>query len=122
MPWQGVVVALIMAGIVLAMGLILLGLTGDFLVDWLWFSAIGYSNVFWTTVGAQAGVFLVTFVVTAAVLWGNGSLALRLARSPWTQRPSDFEWKEVGVLTLADLWNLCAFGCRGPWSSAAVPL
>jgi uncharacterized protein len=112
-PWQGVVVALIMAGIILAIGLILLGLTGDFLVDWLWFSAIGYPNVFWTTVGAQAGVFLVTFVVTAAVLWVNGSLALRLARSPWTQRPSDFEWKEVGVLTLADLLEFMR--PRLPW-------
>jgi uncharacterized protein len=113
MPWQSVVVALIMAGIILAIGLILLGLTGDFLVDWLWFSAISYSNVFWTTVGAQAGVFLVTFVVTAAVLWVNGSLALRLARSPWTQRPSDFEWKEVGVLTLADLLEFMRL--RLPW-------
>jgi uncharacterized protein len=112
-PWQGVVVALIMAGIILAIGLILLGLTGDFLVDWLWFSAIGYSNVFWTTVGAQAAVFLMTFAVTAAVLWLNGSLALRLARSPWTQRPSDFEWKEVGVLTLADLLQFLR--PRVPW-------
>src|SRR5215469_3083181 len=114
MPWQGVVMALIMAGIILAVGLILLGLTGDFLVDWLWFSAIGYSHVFWTTIGAQAGVFLVTFVVTAAVLWVNGWLALRLARSPWTQRPSDFEWKEVGVLTLADLLEFMRH--RLPWS------
>jgi uncharacterized protein len=113
MPWQGVVVALIIAGIVLAVGLILLGLTGDFLVDWLWFSAIGYAHVFWTTVGAQAGVFLGTFVVTAAALWANGLLALRLARSPRTQRPLDFEWKEVGVLTLADLLELMR--SRLPW-------
>jgi uncharacterized protein len=113
MPWQGVVVALIMAGIILAVGLILLGLTGDFLVDWLWFSAIGYSPVFWTTIGAQAGVFLVTFVVTAVALWVNGSLALRLAKSPWTLRPSDFEWKEVGVLTMADLLEFMRR--RLPW-------
>jgi uncharacterized protein len=114
MPWHSVVMALIIAGIILAIGLILLGLTGDFLVDWLWFSAIGYSHVFWTTIGAQAGVFLVTFAVTAAVLWVNGWVALRLAQSPWTQRPSDFEWKEVGVLTLADLLELMRR--RLPWS------
>jgi uncharacterized protein len=113
MPWQGFVVALIIAGIILAIGLILLGLTGDFLVDWLWFSAIGYSHVFWTTVGAQAGVFSATFVVTAGALWANGLLALRLARSPRTRRPSAFEWKEVGVLTLADLLELMRL--RLPW-------
>jgi uncharacterized protein len=112
-PWQGVVVAIIIAGIILAIGLILLGLTGDFLVDWLWFSTIGYSHVFWTTVGAQAGVFSVTFVASAAVLWVNGSLALRLARSSWTQRPVEREWKEVGVLTLADLLELMRR--RLPW-------
>ena len=41
-PWRGVVVVLIIAAIVLSICLILLGLTGDFLVDWLWFSTIGY--------------------------------------------------------------------------------
>src|SRR5215467_11003127 len=112
-PWQGVIVALIMAGVILAVGLILLGLTGDFLVDWLWFSAVGYPHVFWTTVAAQAAVFLVTFVVTAAVLWANASLALRLAQSPWMQRPTDFEWKEVDVLRLADVLEFMRL--RLPW-------
>src|SRR5262245_45291352 len=37
-PWRGAVMALIIAGIVLVIGLILLGLTGDVLVDWLWFT------------------------------------------------------------------------------------
>ncbi len=41
-PWRGAVVVLIIAAIVLSICLILLGLTGDFLVDWLWFSTIGY--------------------------------------------------------------------------------
>jgi uncharacterized membrane protein (UPF0182 family) len=41
-PWRGAVWALIIAAIFVAISLILLGLTGDFLVDWLWFSSIGY--------------------------------------------------------------------------------
>jgi hypothetical protein len=41
-PWRGPVVALIIAIIVVVICLILLGLTGDLLVDWLWVSAIGY--------------------------------------------------------------------------------
>jgi len=39
--WRGAAFALIIAGIVGAIGLILLGLTDDFLTDWLWFSAVG---------------------------------------------------------------------------------
>jgi len=53
-PWRGVVVVLMIAAIVLSICLILLGLTGDFLVDWLWFSTIGYLGVFWTTIAAEA--------------------------------------------------------------------
>jgi len=76
--WRGAVFALILAGIVGAIGLILLGLTDDFLVDWLWFSAVGYLPVFWTTIGAKAEVFSVVFVATAIILWVNGSLASAL--------------------------------------------
>jgi hypothetical protein len=49
-----IVVAAIIAGIVLAVGLILLGLMGGFLVDWAWFSAVRYPGIFWTVVGAKA--------------------------------------------------------------------
>ena len=82
-PWRGAVVALIIAAIVLSICLILLGLMGDFLVDWLWFSTIGYLSVFWTTIAAEAEVFFAVFVATAIILWVNGSLASRLAQSPW---------------------------------------
>ena len=40
-PWRGVVVALIIAAIGVVICLILMGLTADFLVDWLWFSSVG---------------------------------------------------------------------------------
>src|SRR5260370_15250943 len=102
-PWRGAVSALIIAGIVFAIGLILLGLTGAFLVDWLWFSAIGYLDVFWTTIGAEAEVFFAIFVATAIILWVNGSLASRFARPPRMERPADFEWERTGVATLPDL-------------------
>src|SRR5262252_8325519 len=98
-PWRGVVVVLIIAAIVLSICLILLGLTGDFLVDWLWFSAIGYLDVFRTTIVAEAVVFLVVFAATAIILWANGSLASRFARSAWAQRPADFDWKRTGIVT-----------------------
>src|SRR5882757_51517 len=102
-PWRGAVVALITAAMVVSICLILLGLAGDFLVDWLWFFAIGYLDVFWTTIVAEAEVFSAVFVATAIILWVNGSLASRFARSPWTQRPADFEWKRAGFVTLPDV-------------------
>jgi uncharacterized membrane protein (UPF0182 family) len=107
------VVGLIVAAAVVAICLILLGLTGDFLVDWLWFSTIGYLGVFWRTMVAQAEVFCAIFVATVIVLWVNGWLACRFARSPWTQRPADFEWKRTGVVMLHDVLE---FTChRLPW-------
>src|SRR5258708_30188501 len=102
-PWQGAVFLVIIAVLVVAIGLILLGLAGDFLIDWLWFSATGYLRVFRTIIVTKALTFFVVFVATAIILWVNGSLARRFAERPWTQRPADFEWKPAGAETLPDL-------------------
>jgi hypothetical protein len=104
---------LIIAAIVVTICLILLGLTSDLLVDWLWFSAIGYLYVFWTTIGAQVGVFFAVFVATAIILWLNGSLASRFALPPSTQRPADFEWISTGGATQPDLLEFMRQ--RLPW-------
>src|SRR5207302_5768957 len=105
-PWPGAVVVLIIAGIVLSICLILLGLTGDFLVDWLWFSAIGYLGVFWTTIVAEAEVFFAVFLATAIILWVNGRLAAHFARSPWMPHIDDFDWKRTGIVTLPDVLKI----------------
>jgi uncharacterized membrane protein (UPF0182 family) len=112
-PWRGAMIGLIIATALVAIGLILLGLTGDFLVDWLWFSAVGYLNVFWTTVVAEAVVFVAVFLPTAAILWVNGWLAARCARSQSRQPAADFEWKRTGVVTLPDVLELLRH--RLPW-------
>ena len=106
-------VVLIIAATVLSICLILLGLMGDFLVDWLWFSTIGYLSVFWTTIAAEAELFSAVFVATAIILWVNGLLASRLAQSPWSQCPADFEWKCTGVATLPDVLEFMRH--RLPW-------
>src|SRR5215472_4103110 len=107
-PWRSAVRALIIAAIIVLICLILLGRAADFLVDWLWFSAIGYLDVFWTTIGAEAEVFFAVFMATAIILWVNGSIAARFAGSPWTHRPADFEWKRTGVVTLPDVLEIHA--------------
>jgi uncharacterized membrane protein (UPF0182 family) len=109
-PWRGAVVGLIIAAIILVICLILLGLTGDFLVDWLWFSTVGYLDVFWTTIVAEALVFFAVFAATAIILWMNGSLAFRFARP---QRPADFEWTRTGVVTSSDVLEFMRR--RLPW-------
>ena len=86
-PWPGALVVGIFAVVILVTCLIILGLTSDFLVDWLWFGEIGYPGVFWTTIVAQAATFCAAFVATALILWANGALADRFARSPWTRLP-----------------------------------
>jgi len=92
-PWRGAAVALLRGTIVVVIGLILLGLVDNFLVEWLWFSAIGYFPVFWTTIGAEATVFFAVSVATAIILWANGWLAFSFARRQWAPPPTAFEWK-----------------------------
>src|SRR5262245_16332944 len=112
-PWRGAVMVLIIAASTLSICLILLGLTGDFLVDWLWFSTIDYLGVFWTTIAAEAEVFSAVFVPTAVVLRVNGSIASRFGRLPWTYRPADFEWKRTGTAALPDVLEFMRH--RSPW-------
>src|SRR5262249_27608343 len=89
-PGRSVVVGFIIAAIILGAGLTLLGLVVGFLVDWMWFSSIGYLQVFWTTVSAKAAVGLVVFAATAAVVWANVRLALGLATRR-TRAPAAFD-------------------------------
>src|SRR3984957_2169692 len=79
-PRQNAVVWLIIVAFVGGICLILLGLTSDFLVDWLWFSSIGYLQVFLTSIGAKAVLFFVVLTATGVILWLNGLLAVLLPR------------------------------------------
>ena len=83
MRWGSVAAAVIF---ILAC-LIALGLVSDFLVDWLWFSAIGYFGVFWTIFRAKAFLFLGVFVVSTVALYANTALASRFARLRQTSPP-----------------------------------
>src|SRR5262245_7986206 len=46
---------------------------------WLWFQQLGYQSVFTTTLGAKAGLGAAVGLITAAVIWLNFKLALRLS-------------------------------------------
>jgi uncharacterized protein len=115
---RAVVVAALIAAIVLVVGLIVLGLVGDFLVDWVWFSAVGYAGVFWTVVGAKALVFLAAFVASTAFLWLNGSLASRLSSRTAHVQPAAFDVQSVGGYTLSELLRLIPRHVRWPLATA----
>jgi uncharacterized protein len=114
-PGRTAVAGFIIAAIVVGIFLILLGLVGDTLVDWMWFSAIGYLRVFWTTIGTKAGVFLAAFLATAVIVWTNARLALG-----FTQRRSRlaivFDWKLAATATPPDLFEFLRD--RLPWPIA----
>ncbi|MBO0725398.1 MAG: UPF0182 family protein [Blastocatellia bacterium] len=47
--------------------------------NWLWFQQLGYQTVFTTTLGAKAGLGAAVWLITAALIWLNFKLALRLS-------------------------------------------
>jgi uncharacterized protein len=75
MPWKGIGVAIA----VIIVALIVVGSAGGLLVDWAWFSTIGYVGVFWTVFATKAVLFVSVFAVSTLLLWVNGALALRFA-------------------------------------------
>src|SRR5262245_45940881 len=92
-PGRNAVGGLIVTAILAGICLILLAIVSDFLVDWMWFSAVGYSQVFWTSIGAKAGVFSVVFAATAVIVWANARLALYFTRRRRGRLPAGFDWK-----------------------------
>src|SRR5580704_11911793 len=112
-PRRSALLGLIVVAIVAGIGLIVLGLASDFLVDWLWFSSIGYLPVFLTSIGAKALVFFTVLTATAVILWLNGWLAMRFARQPPTQAVA-----ATGSTSSPDL--LALMRDRLPWSRAVA--
>jgi uncharacterized protein len=105
-PGQNVLVRLIPVALVGGISLILLGLASDFLVDWLWFSSIGYLPVFLTSIGTKALVFFAVFTATAVILWLNGSLAVRFAEQQRAQAVAASAWNPTASTLPSNLFAL----------------
>ena len=125
------------AGIV---ALFALGRIMSVVVDWAWFSSIGYSSVFWTALATKAALFVVVFAVSTLLLWANATLALRFASGPrlrlpaafnpsfvtfqaspgpWAQtyglQPSPLVWRLIILAVAVILGMLIALGETGSW-------
>jgi uncharacterized membrane protein (UPF0182 family) len=95
MPWRrfGVSIAVIVL-------LFALGRSASVVVDWAWFSSIGYVGVFWTAFVTKAVLFAVVFAVSTLLLWANAVLAHRLAARPGLSLPAVFD---PGIATFQTL-------------------
>src|SRR5271166_4810388 len=91
MPWRrfGVPIAVIVL-------LFALGRSASVVVDWAWFSSIGYVGVFWTAFVTKAVLFVAVFAVSTLLLWANAALAHRFAARPGLRLPAVFD---PGVVT-----------------------
>src|SRR5208283_2016123 len=85
MPWKRIGWAI--AAVVLLFALMRIG---SVVVDWAWFSSIGYVGVFWTAFVTKAALFMVGFVVSTVLLWANGTLALWFASRSRLRVPAGF--------------------------------
>ena len=65
---------------VVVAALIVVGRMAGVLVDWLWFSSIGYADVFWTILSVRALLFVAVFAASASAIGASGFLAHRYAR------------------------------------------
>jgi uncharacterized protein len=102
MPWRrfGVPIAIIVL-------LFVLGRVTSVVVDWAWFSSIGYVGVFWTALATKAALFVAVFAVSTLLLWTNATLALRFASAPPRRLPAVFG---PGVATFQR--------SAGPWAGS----
>ncbi len=101
----GLIAALIVAFVVLS-------LADGLLVDWLWFGAAGYSQVFSTTLIAEVAIFAVVWLVAFSAIALSGLIALRLSHERErlrVVRRSD----DVVEVNLPEL--IRALGDRVPW-------
>ena len=109
MPWKSIGVAI--AAIVAS--LIVLGRVSGIVVDWAWFSTIGYVDVFWTIFAAKAVLFIAVFAVSGLLLWANGTLALRFASQRRLSLPAALDPNVTTARTLPAVQS-ALFGTASP--------
>jgi uncharacterized protein len=100
----GVVIAVIVV-------LIALGSVSSVVVDWAWFSSIGYAGVFWTVLATKVALFVFVFAVSTMLLWANAILALRFASQPRTRLPVAFDPGVPGFTGFQ--------ASQGPWAGSS---
>ena len=73
--------------IIAAVVVLLAGFGVDLWTDAIWYKSVGFDGVFWTRLGAQAGLFVVGMLAALVILLANLWLAGRLAPPADPERP-----------------------------------
>jgi uncharacterized membrane protein (UPF0182 family) len=97
---------------VIILALVLLSLADSLLVDLLWFSTLGYRNIFTITLGARVAIFTIAWMIAFLAIWISGMIALRLSRERGRLHVLGRSHEMVEV-NLPDL--IRALGDRVPW-------
>src|SRR3954451_10039274 len=79
--WMSPRRAAALVAMVIAASVTLLTALNDVLVDWAWFSAVGYLDIFWIVLITKVSLFASVFVASTTVLMANGWLALRFTQA-----------------------------------------
>src|SRR5258708_22536113 len=97
MSWRriGVAIALIVASFMV------LGRGGDWVVDWVWFSTIGYAGVFWTVFATKALLLTTVFALSTSLLFVNATVAVSMASRRRVRLPAAFTGGHATIGTLS---------------------
>ena len=106
---------------VIAASLTFVAALSDILVDWTWFSALGYVDVFWIALTAKVALFTTVLVASTTVLLANGWLALHFTKGP-APLPAQSAWHSVPGVTSLDLWGRVRGHLSAVVAGAAVVL
>jgi uncharacterized membrane protein (UPF0182 family) len=102
---------------IIIVALIVLSLADQFLVDFLWFSSLGYRGVFNTIVGAEVAIFAAVWVIAFVAILISGSVAVALSHERerlHVVRRSE----EIAEVNLPEL--IRSFSDRIPWRLLVV--
>ncbi len=78
---------LVTIAIVVVFVLLLAGAFIDLWTDAIWYQSVGFDSVFWTRIGAQAGLFAAGLLIALVVLLGNLLIAGQLTPPADPERP-----------------------------------
>jgi uncharacterized protein len=112
---------LMLVGVAAIVVVALIGLTvaDGLLVDLLWFTSLGYRQVFTITLLAEVAIFLSVWIVAFAAIGGSGLIALRLCRDRERLRVVRRS-EQVTEVNLPEL--IRSLGDRVPWKAIILAI
>jgi uncharacterized membrane protein (UPF0182 family) len=100
-------------GLVALLAFIVLPNLVDFLMEWLWFGAVGYRSVFVTSLGARASMGAFILLASFLVLYGNLWIAASSIVAPYIVIGGRTGTVQPAVVRSEQLRRMLGIGCLG---------